>query len=304
MYKSVYVFLLLLFFFQDGLYSRTNNKSINNHDIKYVLTKPTASRTSGVAPLSVHFTAGFSNNTTTTRNFHNLDYTWDFGDPGSGTWGTSGKSKNTAKGPVTTHIFETAGTYTVYLIVKSGTTVVDTGSFKITVQDPDSVYSGINTICVSDTANKDFTGTPAGARLIATDDLSTIVRYATAGSRILLHRGSSWTTNGLSFPNNAGPVTIGAYGTGTGRDSSGIYNNAPLITVKGGSFCKLDNKQDWRITDLHLVNNERTGGPFGGAFNMQRILFQRLRIEGFYVGLGWTHWNDDRNLMTIDQMVI
>nr|HPL18813.1 PKD domain-containing protein [Spirochaetota bacterium] len=263
-----------------------------------------ASRTSGVAPLSVHFTAGFSGTTPAARDFHNLDYTWDFGDPGSGRWGTSGKPRNIAKGPVATHIFEAPGIFIVKLTVKKGSATVNSKTFKIEVHDPDSVYSGVKTTCVSDKANHDFTGCPAGARNVATDDLNDIPRYVKAGTRILFRRGSSWTTEGISFPPNAGPVTIGAYGTGTGRDSSGIYNNAPLITVKGGSFCKLDNIQDWRITNLRLVNNERTGGPFGGAFNMQRILFQRLRIEGFSVGIGWSHWNNDRNLMTIDQMVL
>ena len=38
------------------------------------------SRTTGVAPLSVNFIAGFNYSTATERSFHNLDYSWDFGD--------------------------------------------------------------------------------------------------------------------------------------------------------------------------------------------------------------------------------
>ncbi len=296
------LFLLLLLFSFNHCWSAGEENQIKTNNNARV--ERGASRTSGVAPLSVHFTAGFSGTTSAARDYHNLDYTWDFGDPGSGRWGTSGKPKNIAKGPVTTHIFETPGRYTVKLTVKKGTTTVDSKTFDIKVDDPDSVYSGSKTTCVSDKANNDFKGCPAGARNVATDNLNDITRYVKPGTRILFRRGSSWSTAGISFPPNAGPVTIGAYGAGKGPDSSGVYTNAPLITVRGGSFCKLDNIQDWRITNLHLVNNEKTGGPFGGAFNMQRILFQRLRIEGFSVGIGWSHWNDDRNLMTIDQMVI
>lgn len=301
MRKLVFIFLLLFSFNHCWSAGKGNQIKTNNYN---AWTERGASRTSGVAPLSVHFTAGSPGTTTAARDFHNLDYTWDFGDPGSGRWGTSGKPRNLAKGPVTTHVFEAPGRYTVKLTVKKGTTAVDSKTFNIEVDDPDSVYSGIKTTCVSDKANNDFTGCPANARKVATDNLGDITRHVKAGTRILFRRGSSWTTAGISFPPNAGPVTIGAYGSGKGRDASGIYTNAPLITVKGGSFCKLDNIQDWRITNLRLVNNERTGGPFGGAFNMQRVLFQRLRIEGFSVGIGWSHWNDDRNLMTIDQMVI
>lgn len=272
--------------------------------IRDVEIEPAASRTSGVAPLSVHFTAGFSNSSSTVRDFHNLDYTWNFNDPGSGNWGTTGKSKNTAKSPVTTHIFETPGTYTVNLVIRNGITVIDTESFNIEVLDPDTVYGGTNTTCINNAGDTDFTGAPNGARTVSTNDLSGITQYATAGSRILFKRGSSWTTGGLSFPNNAGPVTLASYGTNGTMNALGIYDNAPLITVTGGSFCNLNNKQDWRITDLHLVNNDKTAGSLGGDYNMQRIILQHLRIEGFSTAIGWSHWNNDSNLMTIDQMVI
>lgn len=305
MQKSIYIFLLLILFYPGCQCGSKKNQVKKNTDTRYVYIEPGASRTSGVAPLSVHFTAGFDNSTSATRSFHNFDYTWDFGDSSSGNWGTSGKSKNAVKGPVTTHIFENPGTYTVNLTVKNGTTMVDTGSFNIEVQDPDTVYSGTNTICVTDVANTgDFAGCPPGAETITTDNLDDVMPYIEAGTRILFRRGSFWTSDGLSFPDNAGPVTLGAYGAGTGPDALGIYSNAPSITVTANNFCDLNNKQDWRFTDLHLVDNSETAGTFGGGFNFQRILFQRLLIEGFLVSLGWSHWNNDSGLMTIDQMVV
>src|SRR3990167_2850974 len=59
-----------------------------------------ASRTSCVAPCAVFFDASETNSTTTNMPFHELDYDWDFGDPSSGNWALTGKSKNDAKGPM------------------------------------------------------------------------------------------------------------------------------------------------------------------------------------------------------------
>src|SRR5262245_45132397 len=64
------------------------------------------SRTNGVAPLAVFFDATGTTATSTTRPFHDLDYTWTFGDPASGSRSTSGRSKNQAKGAVAAHVFE------------------------------------------------------------------------------------------------------------------------------------------------------------------------------------------------------
>jgi len=296
--KKLYIILPLVLLCGCGISDRRDNGAY------HVRIDAAASRTSGVAPLSVHFTAGYSNSTSESREFHNRDYAWDFGDDDAAVWGTTGKSKNTAKGPVAVHVFESPGEYTVNLTVTDGTAAVDTQSFDIEVLDPDTVYDGANTVCVSDETSNDFAGCPDGAAHVAADDLDDIVQYIDAGTRILLGRGSSWTTGGLTVPGNAGPVTIGAYGAAGTVDDLGICDNAPLINVAaGGEVFALDYKQDWRITDLHLVNADRTAGTFGGAINMQRILFQRLRVEGFHVALGWSHWNG-ADLMIIDQMTI
>lgn len=119
---------------------------------------PEASRTSGLAPLAVFFDAGVAASTESSAPFHDLDYTWDFGDPDSGTWGPSGKSKNTDKGPLAAHVYETAGTYTASLTVRDSNGMVGSPTeFTITVTD----FSAANTTCIS--TGTDFTGCPAGA---------------------------------------------------------------------------------------------------------------------------------------------
>src|SRR6266404_3626453 len=53
-----------------------------------------ASRLSGVAPLYIFFDATATVSKRTSRPFHELEFRWDFGDPGSGNWSTTGLSKN------------------------------------------------------------------------------------------------------------------------------------------------------------------------------------------------------------------
>lgn len=265
-----------------------------------------ASRTTGVAPLAVHFFADFVGSASGDERidrFHHYDYTWDFGDTGSGAWGTTGKSRNTAKGPVAVHVYETPGDYAITLTVRDHGGTVATEHYDVSVTDPDLAYAGTATTCVNNDGDEYFTGAPAGARTIATNDLSVVTQYATPGSRILFKRGSSWTTTGLTWPDNAGPVTIGAYGPCPAADALGICGNAPLITVTGGTFLDLSFKQDWRIMDLRLSDPTRSNGSFGGASDMQKILFCRVKIEGFGVALGWSHWNE-ADLTHIDDMVI
>jgi len=261
------------------------------------------SRTTGVAPLLVHVSADFSGDPDGGRGFRNYDYDWDFGDPESGIWGTTGNSRNRAKGGIAAHVFEKAGTYLITLNVSGGSGLVALESFIIQVEDPDQYYQGANTVCVSDGAHHDFSGAPEGALCIVTDDLGDITRYAMPGRRILFNRGSSWSVRALTWPENRGPVTIGAFGDATGVDAMGIAANAPKITVTGGVFLPLDSKQDWRIMDLRLVDPTRRNGTFGGSMEMQRILFLRLSIEGFSTSLGWSHWNTSR-LMILDQMAV
>ena len=196
-----------------------------------------ASRTSGVAPLSVFFSAGLERSSATTRTFHHYEYSWNFNDADSGVWGTTGADKNTAKGPVTSHVFERGGTYNVTLAVRNSSgTIIDTETFTIDVTDPDEYYSGTNTTCITSTDNNDFTGCPSGANHVTTSNLTTITSYAGAGRRILFRRGSSWNlSSSTSFPSNSGPVSIGAYGTCTNPDAQGLCSNAPTINISNSS---------------------------------------------------------------------
>lgn len=267
-------------------------------DPAYEHVRIAVGRSSGVAPLAVHLSAEYPEDLDSGRWFHEFEYTWDFGDPGSGAWEIDGTSRNSAKGPVSFHVFESPGAYTVTVSVKNRDGAISTGTVNIEASDPDVVYAGLNTICVS--ASGDFSGAPAGSRKVTATDLDAVTHYAEASHRLLFRRGESWTTDGLvDWPANDGPVTIGAFGSG----------DRPVITVVDDpaaadeTFLAMNDKIDWRVMDLDLRDATRTLGSFGGTVNMQRWLFLRLRIRGFNVGLGWSHWNVI-NLVTIDQMAI
>ncbi len=255
-----------------------------------------ASRTSGVAPLAIFFNAELTPSTSILRDFHDNEYTWDFDDMTAGTW-ADGKDKNVALGAVASHVFETPGDYTVTVTVRNRDAfgdiqVVDTGTLDITVTDPDTVFSGTNTICISDVANNDFAEKPTGALEVTTDDLETALEaHVAVGNRVLLHRGSSWTTSrNISFPSG---VYVSAYGTGTNENSYGIFDNAPHITVGGTAtnFLYLSYQQDLRIVGLRLTAPKVDGvSGFVGATDMDNNLMLRLDIEGFNYPIMWSHW--------------
>src|SRR4030066_531277 len=164
-------------------------------------------RTSGVAPLAVFVDAsGTTDIGVTTRPFHDLEYTWSFGDPGSGTWASGAQpgvsSKNSATGPVAAHVFETPGTYPVTLTVFDGTNTATTNT-TITVQDPDTVFAGTNTICFSTSGT--FTGCPAGATQTTTSNFVTAIANQTTNKRLLFRRGETFTAASTAAITVTGP---------------------------------------------------------------------------------------------------
>ena len=70
-----------------------------------------ASRASGVAPLSIFFDTNGSAVSGVDDAFHQGLFEWNFGDDDAGTWATTGRSKNTAAGPLAHHVYEAPGVY-------------------------------------------------------------------------------------------------------------------------------------------------------------------------------------------------
>lgn len=247
-----------------------------------ISTVVSASRTSGVAPLAVFFdtagTSGLDGDDDLAANF-----TWDFGDPSSGVWPTTGKSRNAATGFLAAHVFETPGTYVVSLGVRDRAgRLGPTETLTVSVTDPAVVYAGTATRCVSRTG--DFTGAPAGCDTVASTDLGAQLSWlnGAANPRLLLRRGEAWPAVTLAL-NGAGPNTLGAFGAGA----------LPLLQLgytAGQSAGMLVSGSDWRVMDLDLDginlpprNSEGDTAVGGGGVD---FLGMNLSIHDGQ-GVGW-----------------
>ncbi|MCC7071233.1 MAG: PKD domain-containing protein [Deltaproteobacteria bacterium] len=267
------------------------------------------SRSSGVAPLAVFFSAGFSGSTADQRLFHDQEYAWDFGDGAGATWSTTGLSKNGAKGPVSFHVYEAAGTFTATLVVRNADGIVDSAAFTIEVSDPNVVFGGANTTCLS--TNDDFAGCPAGAARVTTGDLMTLPQYTGSGKRVLLRRGAGWTVPNTVYPNyppETVTVHIGAFGACQSPDAMGICSNAPQITVTNDNAdaapIHLHRSHDWRVTDLSFVGDKAVPAAVGGVIDIRRLLVMRVKTRGFGAPIGWSNWRERDTDIMLENAVV
>ena len=131
-------------------------------------------------------------------------YNFNFGDEQGQKWSLSGLAKNTQSGgPLASHVYDMPGTYTV---------TVGSSNLTITVQDPNVVYAGTNTVCVSGSAN--YVGCPAGAAQQAS------IPSPLSGKRVLLHRGESFPA--IALRNTDSNFQIGAFGSGAKPTIGGL----------------------------------------------------------------------------------
>jgi len=252
-----------------------------------------ASRTSGVGPLSVFFDASATTATATTRPFHDLEYQWNFGDAGSGTWGQGTRpgvnSRNTATGPVAAHVYESPGLYTVTLTVKDGTNTVVENCVVITVGNPDVVFAATTTcVAVAAPPVAGAGGCPAGATVVQSSDFDgTISTQLTAGKRrILFNRGETYFVNAaaarIAVP---GPGLIGAYGAGAKPIIQSTGPGGPGTRIAMSSF-SAPSTADWRIMDLDLDGQSSpTHVGLSGNGSASQITLLRLDAHDLKFGI-------------------
>lgn len=238
--------------------------------------------TTCVAPCAVHFDAIGDGTSETTdgdysREFHTHGFRWDFGDPGSGTWGRGANptaSRNAGEGAIQGHLYETPGTYTATLTVTAPDGETDTVSHSITVTNPDTQFSGTSTICVGNSLpTAGVGGCPAGAAVVSNSDLDDALSDTTTGDgggvnggcnadgakvRCLFKGGDTFTAsqNVNLYSGSSGPGMIGSYGTGLAlmRSNNAGGNAANTITLAPG----------WKIArvDMENRNTGDTTSPF------------------------------------------
>ncbi|VVC83678.1 hypothetical protein [Sideroxydans sp. CL21] len=288
----------------------------------------TTSRTTGVAPLSVFFDATATTSSLTTKPFHKLQYTWDFGDPAGSpvngtTWANGStpgvSSRNAATGAVAGHVYENIGTFTPKLTVYDGLTSYSVTTLpSITVTDPATVFS-TNTICIAATSTPiaGNNGCPPGATVLQQSAFDTAMKTATGSNgcgtgvickRILFKRGDSFSQS-VSFNLYInGPGIIGSYGTGATPVITGTMDDSQLLFGKlqypsvnscsNPGSCIGGVLADWRVMDLNFIGMA-TGGTIASstsAVNMagqfNNLTFLRLSMSGQRAAFG----NGDQGL--------
>lgn len=249
-----------------------------------------ASCVAGVAPLYVNFDATGTTHYQSTNPTHELFYSWMFGDTAAGNWANGVQSaglisKNAAFGPVTGHVFEIPGTYTVNLIVMDGVNTVSK-NVVITVQDPNVVYAGTNTICLSSSSN--FTGAPSGSAkyAVGSDMYAAFNTYKGSNKRILFCKADSWTCSAQIGFTNISDTIVGGYGTGVARATvfgSGTLVSVDATAVSGSTFATYAGCSNLRICDMKVLGSSKTKG-LSLNNGIAQMLAYKLEFRSVYAG--------------------
>lgn len=204
-----------------------------------------------VTPCLMFFNAtGTTDASVTSNPFHDVQYTWSFGDPASGaTWsygaGAGVNSKNAAYGPITAHVFETAGTYTVTLTAYDGTNTNSTTA-SVVVTDATTYFGSANTVCVSTSGT--FTGCTGSTNVTSADFDATIATYAVSGKRVRFRCTETFDGSTVATVTAKNIGLIDTYGTlpCTAKVTASFVSTlTPMLRFAS-------NSTDWRVVDLEF----------------------------------------------------
>lgn len=239
------------------------SSSVEDTPITVVLQ---ASRTSGPAPLSVHFHAvSTTHDTTSIDTWRELGYSFDFGSTFTDTWTYSGESTRYQRGaPIAVCVFETPGTYIVKCKARDSESNTDQEEITITVTDPDTVYSGTNTVCIS--TDTDMTGAPSGAQ-----QLTNRTSWPTFSSnkRYLLRAGKDYQSFGSLNTSQLKDFQFGPFGSG----ADPILNSINVQSSTAGAI--VTDPANWPDRGVFYDLDVRQGVS---SFSARYMLFLRCTI--------------------------
>lgn len=180
---------------------------------------------------------------------------WDFGDYGAGTWSTTSKSKNTATGMVSAHVYELPGSYVASLKHWTADGTLAEYTETITVTDPDDVYT--TTLYYSSSGSDSNACTIASPCLTATQAFGTDATKGLFGAagprRVLFKRGESFDkTSTTSHSSLVGPFHAGTYGDDLAAD--------PIINVADGIQALVFSNS---VTGVRVVDLDIRGPAIG-----------------------------------------
>ena len=274
-----------------------------------------------VAPCAIMFDASKTTAPSlTSAPFAEILHSWSFGDSNGGAAWTTGTrqaagSRNIAYGPVAVHVFEQPGTYTVTDTMQYSST---TQAFTVTVvvTDPDTYYSGTNTICVYNGGTPPVPGTtpgcPTGAATTNSASFKTVVESLTTGQRALFRGGDIFGAADTSAARLGvlGPITVGSYPTyGTKAIIKSNCSCANIINVGITTGDVADTYiKDWRFVDLEVDGQSGTksmawSAPTAGTAD--QMLFYRLDLHDITGTFNWD-WSKATaaNMHLFDQIYI
>lgn len=249
-----------------------------------------ASVVEGVAPLTVFFDASQTTHDDDNVNIiHDLNYQWNFGDVYSGIWDFKPSSRNTPTGVLTTHVFDSSGTFIIELEVSDfkGNSAIET--IVIRVISPEQYYES-STVCFS--TNNDFEGCPENAQKVTFGDGDFSVAQAFVGDnrRLLFRNGDTILVNKPLYIKWAKNLTIGAFGAFRKKDEKGICQNQPVfINKKANQVIHISSPDGTQqasniiITDLNIINqniDSNTTAIYCQDHTNRNLLY-RLTIDGF-----------------------
>jgi len=217
-----------------------------------------ALRTSGTAPMGNIFSVDANSPAARVAlSYHDIESVWSFDDPGnftalgnSPTWGVD---RNTAYGPRATHVHASPDTYTVTCTCHDGENPARSEMITVTVNDPNTVFSGSDTAVVSQAS--DFSGAPPGAAQFTSIAAARSHLSGRASARLLLRAGETFG-GGIDISESGGSgrkYYVGRFGAG----------ERPIINIGSDDGVRFN-----------------TGG--GGSTNFDELIVTGLDIRGPY----------------------
>ena len=236
-----------------------------------------ASRTSGVSPLAVVFSAELTtaNGLTQAQVFSDIGYHFNFSDSDTSTHATTGLTKNTQiGGPLATHVFECATGQCVFTVgVRAQNTAGDHDDdfVVITVDSATHRYTAANTVCVSSTSN--WSGDqpcPAGA----TQTLALPNNDAYSNKRILLRRGETFSDMCLAY----GTENVLIEPFGNDADAQPIFPAGVTVSFGVNTNCGSYNVT---TSQAEAIN---AAGPW-----LKDITLHSMRVSRILYGMSYEH---------------
>jgi len=250
------------------------------------------------------------------RRLHHLFFEWDLGNEG-GSWAVpvnvlaNWQDPNRAIGPWIAAMYP-AGSFTATVTVTNplnGRTSQDT--YSVTVADPDTVYPGARTVCVSPTGST--TGAPSGATVLTASqflqaDLNALDDPANP-TRILFERGQTYDL-AVDLGDGAAPGTLfGSYGSGARPVLSplldGTNSNRCIYMGSSHGGFGTTTQCELRLAGLNFQGNhdpvtqlatDSTTGKAWNAFNSNRnpdLIVDDCRVAGFHLSAFGNSLPDD-----------